>query len=96
MPGPANTVAGSSRKTSGRIQLKVQVIEAFEGTCGPTLQSMSDCYQDATLCGEATTAENLQLQTQIQEMFNPYIDAHAMSASDIPSLSNIAYEVQYE
>jgi hypothetical protein len=100
MAGPANPVAGSTRATSGRVQLRVRVTEIFQeihpGACGSTLTLMSNCYQDVTQCGGADSGSNQQLQTQVQTMFNSYIQAGAISASDIPNLSNISYEVQYQ
>ncbi len=95
-PAPANPVAGTGALTRGKIQLKVQVITTFDGTCGPSLQQMSDCYQDRTTCGGSNDGENRVLQSHVQNIFETYIQANVMSANDIPSMTSVAYEIQYD
>ncbi len=81
---------------SGRVAVTIQIVTTFDGTCGPTLQSIYNCYQDSTQCGGTSTSTNQQTQSQWQTMFNPYIQTAAMTATDIPNVANIAYEVTYQ
>jgi hypothetical protein len=100
VPGEEVAVPGSARKTTGRITLRIRVTEVFEDAsvdaCKTTLQVMSNCYQDIAQCGGADSAANAGLQSVVQELFGPYIEAGTMTAADIANATNIAYEVQYQ
>lgn len=99
VPGAGHAVAGSTRLTQGSITLTVQVIQTFDSTtasCTSELQSMSQCYQDVTQCGGTDSGSNQQLQSQVQSLFEPYIQAGAMAASDIPTATAVSYEVHYQ
>jgi hypothetical protein len=97
VPGGGHAVSGSTRLTQGSITLQIQVTETFDGpACPSELQSMSNCYQDSTQCGDPDAGRNQQLQAKVQDFFESYIQAGVMAASDIPSVSNIAYEVHYQ
>lgn len=99
VPGAGHPIAGGTGQTVGSITLKVQVIQTFDGTngsCGPELQAMSNCYQNVTQCGGADAGTNQQLQAQVQSIFSAFIGAGAMAASDIPNMTNVSYEVLYQ
>lgn len=88
--------SGTSLPLSGRIQLQVQVINSFDGNCGPTLTALYRCYLSASQCGGTSPGENQQQQQEVQDLFGPYIDAGAMAPADIPNTSYLAYEVFYQ
>ncbi|MEK7690425.1 MAG: hypothetical protein AAB425_05330 [Bdellovibrionota bacterium] len=82
---------------SGRMEIEVQVILQIDGdTCKDELTKAALCHEDATLCEEATEAENTVSHDQLQAMFKPYIDAGTMTAADIPGITILAYSVYYK
>jgi hypothetical protein len=88
--------SASGKPLSGRVQLRIQIIRTIDGTCGPTLQEIADCYANASLCGGADATENAELQAAVQYLFNDYIQSGTMASTDIPNVSALAYEVSYE
>lgn len=88
------TVAGY--KTQGRVSVTIQVIKTFDGTCRPSLEKMLNCYKDVTQCGGKDSPENKSYQAVVQELFNPFIEAGAMTQDEMPSITAVAYEVSYQ
>lgn len=89
----------NSGQTVGSLTLSVQVIRSFEGVngaCQTELQAMSACYQDINQCGGSTGADNQARQEWVQDLFETYIQAGAMTASDIAQVTGIGYEVHYQ
>ncbi len=74
---------------SGRVEFTLTYTIEFTGNCAASLQAMANCYNDATQCGTHS-------QSDAQSLFEPFIDATAMSASDIPNLTGLAYEMVYQ
>jgi hypothetical protein len=81
---------------SGTLEIKFTHNATIEGSCGPTLQLISECYSDMTKCGGASMTENQLIQEAFQNFLNPYIQSGAMTASDIPNLTALGYEVTYQ
>jgi hypothetical protein len=101
MPGEAADVPGYTSKTRGRVQLQVRITEVFDdylagNSCVAALQAMSDCYQNSAQCGGADSSANENRHEYVQSIFEPYIQAHAMTAADIATTANISYEIQYQ
>jgi hypothetical protein len=93
---PPKPVEGSVRTTMGRIQLKAQVIETYDGTCGPTLTQLRKCYDNVAECGAGTDAARLALQREVQSMFDPYLKSGVLTPDGIVGLTSVSYVVQYE
>jgi hypothetical protein len=87
--------SGNTHRLSGSLQLTVQVIYQFQGDCAPSLQSIYQCYMDSSQCGGTNVTANLDLQALVVRMFAPWIESQTIQISDIPHLSNYAYEVEY-
>jgi hypothetical protein len=87
---------GKKVQPKGRILLKLTLVEAFEGDCESTLQELRNCYLDVNQCGEGSSSANQTAQNSVKALFNPYIEAKVLTDSEIPTLSNLAYEVSYE
>ena len=87
---------GGGLPLSGRVQLDVQILTAFDAKCKASLDKMASCYQDKDTCGGSTDADNKSLQGSVQDLFNPYIEAKVMQVSDIPYISATGYEVLYK
>ncbi|MGK5085164.1 hypothetical protein WDW37_17895 [Bdellovibrionota bacterium FG-1] len=100
VPGESKPVPNTTRFTMGRITLTIRVTQVFEnasvGACQTTLQAMSNCYQDISQCGGADAAANKALQTEVQNIFETYIQAKVITAAEIATATNIAYEIQYQ
>lgn len=100
VPGESLPVPGSSRSTNGRITLRVRVTEAFidstDGSCRIVLQAMANCYQDVNQCGGLSAADNAAYRAQAVSVFDPYVQAGAMTAADIANGTSLAYEIQYQ
>ena len=88
--------AGNTLPLKGELQLTLRLVTQLTGNCGPTLQTIADCYQDATQCGGTTSDQNQQIQTQVQTLFGPYIESEALALADLPTLSEYAFEVSYQ
>jgi hypothetical protein len=97
--GESISVPNSTRKTRGRVSLKLTLTYLFEdglaGSCHDTLVAMSQCYNDVNLCGGVDSAQNQTLQLEVKTLFQPYISSQALSPSDIPKMNSMAYEVEY-
>lgn len=91
------TVSGTTIDISGVIQMKVSILHTIEGdgSCVASLQKAYDCYNDARLCHGANPEEDVKLQEELIQMFEPYINSGAMSAQDLLVLKSYGYEVQY-
>ena len=83
-------------RLSGSLQLTVQIIYQFQGDCAPSLQAIYQCYMDSSQCGGTDSTSNLDLQAVAIRMFTPWIESQTIQVSDIPHLSNYAYEVIYQ
>jgi hypothetical protein len=95
-----STHSSNGIDVSGDLALRVQVVRRIfpktGGDCTPTLQALQSCYDDVTTCGGSSPSENQALQEEIQAMFDPYIQAGAMTAGDIPQITHLTYEVVYQ
>lgn len=87
---------GNTLKLSGELQLTLQLVNHLTGHCDPTLQAVASCYQDVTHCGGSTSDENDQIHTQVLAIFSPYIQSGALTLTDLPTLTEYAYEVSYQ
>lgn len=74
---------------SGRVQFTLDYTISFIGSCAASLQAMANCYNDATQCGSHS-------QSDVQSLFEPFITAGAMAATDIPNLTDLGYEMSYQ
>lgn len=83
-------------EVSGRIALRVEKYVILDGSCAPTLQELSDCYDNVNNCGGATAQENEELYNTVRQYFDRYITAGVMSAADIVHVRAVAYEVLYK
>lgn len=92
--GASNTVQGLT--TVGRIALDIKVYSTYEGTCDDSLLDMENCFFDSNQCGGADATENGVLQTAVQNMYNPYIQAGVIKAEDISNISSLGYTVSYK
>lgn len=81
---------------SGEMQIQFRVLSRFRGNCTTTFQALSACYQDAAQCGGATGADNIQLQTHVLSVFQPWIQAGVFTASEISSLTQFGFEATYQ
>lgn len=88
--------SASGLKLSGRIGLNIQMIRTITGDCAATMATLGACYQDAQQCGGSNATENQNWQKSVQTLFNPYIQAGAMTAAEIPSVRGVSYELTYE
>ncbi len=86
---------GNTYRLSGSIQLTIQVITQFQGDCSPSFQAMHQCYLDSSQCGGSDPSSNASLQAQAIQIFAPWINSQTIQVSDIPNLTNYAYEVSY-
>ncbi len=93
---PSTLPTENSLPIAGEIQITIRVTTQFQGNCTPTFLELSQCYQDPTQCGGSSDAENLQIQTVVMNAFAPWIQSQVMTATDIPILTNFAYEVFYQ
>ena len=97
--GESMSVPNSTRKTLGRVTLKITLTYSLEdtiaGACHDTLTAMSQCYNDVTRCGGADAAQNLSFQLDVKNLLGPYITSQALSPADISKISSFAYEVEY-
>jgi hypothetical protein len=98
--GQGHLVAGTkSGMTVGSLTLDVQVIRSFDstdGSCAADQQVMSDCYQNVSQCGGADASDNQARQDYVRELFETYIQAGAMTATDIATVTQVAYGVHYQ
>ncbi len=94
--GKGPFTSGSKLSLSGRVQLEVDVIRVFEGSCSDSLTQMAKCYEHAKYCGGATDAENSANQAWVQSLFDAYIQAGTMTLADIPTVTRTAYHVSYQ
>ena len=96
------TVAGLGLPTQGSVTLTTTVLYQLAGNCGQTLALMQSCYGDTTKCGASdpdpnlVTQENVDRHAYCVDMFQPYIDAQAMTSDDIPKVQYFGYEVSYQ
>ncbi len=81
---------------SGRAQVEWTKSYSFTGDCAAAFQQMASCYSDAALCPGTSASDRTGYKDFIRSFFNPYIDAGAMSASDIPNTTAVGYTVRYE
>ena len=96
---PATTplsLAGNTLPLSGRVQITFQVTHFIQGECAQTLQTLNNCYQDATQCGQSTPELNTELHATVLDIFQPWIDSQALTPMDISTLVSYGYEVSYE
>lgn len=82
--------------TVGRASVTIRITRVIEGTCGPTMTALANCYGDVDQCGGSSPAENADLQESVVSFFTPYITAGTMTAADIPNVQGMAYEARYE
>ena len=94
--GKGPFTSGSKLSLSGRVQLEVDVIRAFEGSCTDSLAAMAKCYDQAKYCGGSTDSENAANQAWVQSLFDANIRAGTMTVSDIPTVTRTAYHVSYQ
>jgi len=94
--GKGPFTSGSKLSLSGRVNLEVDVIRVFEGTCSDSLTKMAKCYEQLKNCGGATDAENTANQAWVQSLFDAYIQAGTMTLGDIPTVTRTAYHVSYQ
>lgn len=87
---------GTSMTITGRISNDVWVEDQISGNCAATLQALAQCYQSASACGESTSAENQADQQLVQELYQLYIQAGAMTVQDIPNVTDLSYQVSYQ
>jgi hypothetical protein len=87
---------GTTLSLAGSIQLSIQIIHTFEGNCAPTFQSLYLCYQNSTQCGGSDPVTNTHLQAKVIQTFAPWIQSQTIEVSDIPHLTNFAFEVSYQ
>lgn len=85
----------NGRSIVGRVQYNVKREWGFTGTCEKSLTVMAACYLSSEYCGGQNSVEDNELQTIVQNFFGPFIDAGAFSATDIPDLRMMRYEIQY-
>jgi hypothetical protein len=99
-PGASLPVPGSSATTRGRVNLRITVTSRIEDNysqgCAQTLQAMKSCYLDVTACGGGSADANATLQDAVRDVFEPYIQARVMTAADIPNVTRLTYEIQYQ
>ncbi|MBI2712595.1 MAG: hypothetical protein HYX41_07070 [Bdellovibrio sp.] len=88
--------SGSHLPITGKMELEITLTSKFEGTCQPTFEALADCYQDLTLCGGNTLAENTSIQKTVVSAFAPWIDAKVIQPSDISNLTDYSYDVSYD
>lgn len=81
---------------SGRAELDVQVIRIFDGDCKASLKEMQICYQDSTQCGGSSDEENTAYQEYIKSIFDRHIEEGLLTAEEIPSITQIGYQVFYQ
>lgn len=94
-PGPSTV--GFSKPIHGRVELDIQVILSVSGeSCDSRMAAVQACYNDASLCGGADSAENETIQAQYFSLFAPYIRAGVMSATQIGEIRSVGYEVLYQ
>jgi hypothetical protein len=74
---------------SGHLALTITYTTTFSGNCTASLTSMADCYADSTQCGSHN-------QSDVQALFEPYINAGALTAAGIVNLSTLAFEISYQ
>lgn len=90
-----STVSTTGLTVIGGMQLKVQMIQEIKGDCAHSFSQVHDCYLDPLQCGGSDNTENLNLQTSVKGLLDPYINAGVMSLSDLPNLKTLAYELNY-
>ncbi|MFZ9595487.1 MAG: hypothetical protein ACO3A2_05355 [Bdellovibrionia bacterium] len=80
----------------GTLELTVQVMKTLSGECEATLLQLSACAQSAQNCGGTTEAQNQELHTWAEELFEPWILSGALSLADLPQMHAFAYEVTFK
>jgi hypothetical protein len=88
--------SGSSLKITGRLDLVVDMAYSFDGSCAASLVAMQSCYTDRTQCGGSSDADNQNLQAAVNGVFGDFIQAGAMSATDIGQVVGLGYTVTYQ
>ena len=97
-PNPMNAM-GTSFTLLGRITMDVRLEKKFLPdliTCSASLQAMYSCYQNVSNCMGSSLSDQQMNLLIVQSLFDPFIQAGAMSASDIPFTTSVAYEVTYQ
>jgi hypothetical protein len=88
--------SGTKLPLSGRAVLTIDVVDHYDGACGPTMTRFHDCYVDVNACWGTSFAENEKLHAETLSRFDPYIDAGVLNVSDIPTATTLGYSVRYE
>lgn len=85
---------GSTLPLKGRVELVVTVFNELVN-CDAHLRSMWACYQDLQQCGQGSTEADLALQMDLQWLFDRYIKAGLLNATNFTLLKAVAYQVSY-
>jgi hypothetical protein len=86
---------GISFQITGRLDVDVWIEERIDGSCVTSLQQMYDCYENLNDCAGSSPAAQSNNQAWVQSLFNGSIQAGIMTAQDIKTVGNIAYQASY-
>ena len=90
-------IDGYDLPLTGRLPMTIQVEYRIEGTtCSTSLQEMYSCYQNVSNCMGSSASDQSTNQQTVINLFDPFIQAGAMGASDIPNVTDLAQEMQYQ
>lgn len=87
---------GTSYEIAGQVSMDVWIEQRISGNCAWSLQAVSACYQDVSQCGGATSQDNQASQEYVQQLFSPYVQAGILTAQDIQTVSDIAFQISYQ
>jgi len=90
----AGTMGG--KPLSGSLAVTLSLTRTLDGDCSASLQAMKSCYENEAQCGGTDSADNASLHAGVADFFDPYLQAGVLNAADIPSLTVLAYEIQYQ
>ncbi|HAR43061.1 MAG TPA: hypothetical protein DCS07_10610 [Bdellovibrionales bacterium] len=75
---------------SGRVELSIESGHLFEGECASALQSLSDCLKNSSACAKSSD------YARAQNIFGFYLEKELLTLDDIPYVSLLGVQVNYE
>lgn len=101
--GSLSSTSGNSSgiATIGRMTMNLTVSRQFQGTsdtsCLTYLSDLANCFNDPSQCGSlATSTDGMDPHDWALSVFNTYINAGVMQATDIPNVVSMSYQVLYQ
>ncbi|MGZ3688748.1 MAG: hypothetical protein ACXVBW_10635, partial [Bdellovibrionota bacterium] len=88
--------SGSTLRLSGRVSLAITVTTVFDGNCTASLQAIAACYQSGGSSCLGSVNPALGTQSDVIGMFGPFFQNGLVTASTLPTFSEIAYSLTYQ